>query len=117
VEKCPNCEGNHIAFSSRCAKKSEAAKAARQSRKTGTAGRAPTSEAIHTATGTNRVALGRRPRGRTAAEGGTEEDDMAAVQEEEAAREARDVVMTETETVSTAATETETEPEALVTND
>jgi hypothetical protein len=35
LERCPNCKGNHIAFSSRCAKKSEAASAARQSRKTG----------------------------------------------------------------------------------
>jgi len=32
LEKCPNSKGNHIAFSSRCAKKSEAAKAAWQSR-------------------------------------------------------------------------------------
>ena len=63
LEKCPNCKGNHIAFSSRCAKKSEAARAARRSRKTGSAGRASTSEATHTATGTNRVVLGHRPRG------------------------------------------------------
>ena len=53
LEKCPNCKGNHIAFSSRSAKNSEAAIAARQSRKPGTAGRAPASEAMHTATGTN----------------------------------------------------------------
>jgi hypothetical protein len=77
LEKCPNCKGNHIAFSSRCAKKSEATKAARQSRKTGTAGRAPASEAMHTATGTNRVVLGRRPRGGAAAGGGGEEEEMA----------------------------------------
>jgi len=127
LENCPNCKGNHIAFSRRCAKKSEAAKAARQSRKTRTAGRAPAGKARHTATGTNRVVLGHRPRGGAAAGGGSEEeemadeiaDEMADVQEDEAAGEARDVVMTETETATTAATETETESEAgaLATND
>jgi hypothetical protein len=62
LEKCPNCKGNHIAFSSRCAKKSGAAKVARQQRKTATAGPAPTSNAMHPAMGTNRVVLGHRPR-------------------------------------------------------
>jgi len=38
LEKCPNCRGNLIAFSSRCAEKAEAAKAARQIRKRGSAG-------------------------------------------------------------------------------
>jgi len=45
LETCPNCKGNHIAFSSRCVKKREATEAARQSRKIGLAGRAPTSAA------------------------------------------------------------------------
>jgi hypothetical protein len=124
LEKCPNCKGNHIAFRSRCAKKkSESSKAAHQSRKTGTAGRAPTSEAMNTATGTNRVVLGRRPSGGVVAVEGSEEeemaDEMADVQEDEAAGEARDVVMTETETATTAANETETETEAgaLAAND
>jgi len=120
LEKCPNCKGNHIAFSSRCTKKSEATKARRQSRKTGTAGRGPVGKAMHTATGTNRVVLGRRPKGGAAAGGGSEEeemaddmaDEMADVQEDEAAGDERDVVMTETETATTAATETETETEA-----
>jgi hypothetical protein len=62
-EKCPNCRANHIAFSSRCAKKSEVFRAVGQSRKTGTVEQAPTNEATHTATGTNRVVLGHRPRG------------------------------------------------------
>jgi len=81
---------------------------------TGTAGRAPTSDAMHTVTGTNRVVLGRRPRGGAAAEGGSEEDEMTDVQGEEATWEARDVVMTETETATmvTTATETETQTEA-----
>jgi len=48
---------------------------------------------------------------------GSEEEKMADVQEEEAAGEARDVVMTETETATTAATETETDAGALPTND
>jgi hypothetical protein len=98
-------------------KKSEAVKAARQSRKTATAGQAPTSEAMHTATRTNRVVPGCRPRGGAAAEGGREEEEMADVHKEEAAGEARDIMMTETETATTAATETETEAGALATND
>jgi hypothetical protein len=121
LENCPNCKGNYIAFSSRCAKKSEAAKAARQSRKTDTAGRAATSDAMHTATGTNRVVLARRPRGGAATEGGSEDEEMTDVQGEEATGEARDVVKTEAETATTAATATETETEteagALATND
>jgi len=119
LERCPNCKGNHIAFSSRCAKKSEAARAARQSRKTGTAGRAPASKATHTATGTNRVVLGHRPRGGGAADGGRAEGEgeMADAEEEEATGEARDVMMTEAEIATTTATETETEVGALATND
>jgi hypothetical protein len=60
LEKCPNWKENHIVFRSWCVKKREADKAARQSRKTGTAERAPMSEAIHMdmPMGTNRVVLG-----------------------------------------------------------
>jgi hypothetical protein len=79
LETCPNCNGNHIAFISRCAKKSEAAKAAQQSRKTGTAGQACMSEAMHTVMGTNRVVLGRRPRGGAAADGGSEQEELADI--------------------------------------
>jgi len=113
LEKCPNCRGNHIAFSSRGAKKTEAARAARQSRKTGTAGRVPTNEATHTATETNSVVLGSRPRGGGAADGGREE--KADAEKEEATGEARDVMMTEAEIATTTATETEAG--ALATND
>jgi hypothetical protein len=67
---------------------------------------------MHMAMGTSRVVLGRRPRGRAAAGGGSEveemADEMADVQEDEAAGEGRDVVMTETETATTAGTATET---------
>jgi hypothetical protein len=113
LAKCPNCRRNHIVFSSRCVKKSDAAKATRQGRKTGTAGRAPTSDARHTATWTNKVVVGRWPKGGAAAYGGSDEEEMADVKGEEATGEARDVFMTETETAITAgtATETETEPD------
>jgi hypothetical protein len=119
LEKCPNCKGSHIAFSSRCAKKREATEAARQNRKIGLAGRAPARAARDMATGSNRVVLGPRPQG--VAEGGGDEEEMADVDEEEAAGEARDVTMaeTETETATRTATDTETEIEtgALATND
>ena len=112
LEKCPNCRGNHIAFSSRCVKKREATDAARQSRKIGLGARAPTSAAEDLATGANRVMLGPRPQG-LAEGGGDEEEEMADVddEEEEAAGEARDVTMaeTETETATRTATDTETE--------
>ena len=54
--KCHNCKENRIAFSNRCAKKTEATGVARQSRKTGLAGHASMREV----TGANRVALGTR---------------------------------------------------------
>jgi len=63
LEKCPNCDGNHIAFSCRCVKKREATEAARQSRNIGLAGRVPTSAAQDMATGSNRVVLRPRPEG------------------------------------------------------
>jgi len=93
-------------------KKSKAAKAARQSRKTGTGVQAHTSEGMHTATGMNRVVLGRRPRGGGAADGGREE--MADAEVEETTGKARDVMMTEAEIATTTATETEAG--ALATN-
>jgi len=72
---------------------------------------------MHMAMGTNRVVLGRKPRRGAAVEGGSEEEAMADMQEEEAVGEARDIVMTEIETATTATTETETEAGSLVTND
>jgi hypothetical protein len=117
LEKCPNCKGNHIAFSSRCAKNSEAARAARQRRKTGTAGRAPKSQSTHTATGTKRVVLGHRPRGVAAAGCRKTEREMADAEEEEGTAEARDVMITEAEIASMTPTATETEAGAMATND
>jgi hypothetical protein len=72
---------------------------------------------MHTATGTNSVVLGCRPRRGALAAGGSEEEEMADVQEGETAGEARDVMMSEAETATTAATETDTEAGALATND
>jgi len=78
---------------------------------------------MHTATGMNRVVLGRRPRGGAATGRGSEEeemaDEMADLQEVKAAGEARDRVMTKTETATSAATATAsaTEAGALATND
>ena len=112
LEKCPDCKGNHIAFSRRCVKKREATEGAWQSRKIELAGRAPTSAAQDMATGSNSVMLGSRPQG-VAEGGGDEEEDMADVdeEEEEAAGEARDITMaeTKTETATRTATDTETE--------
>jgi predicted RNA-binding protein associated with RNAse of E/G family len=71
------------------------------------------------ATRSNRVLLGPRPQG--VAEGVGDEEELADVDEEEAAGEARDVTMakTETETATRTATAVETEIEtgALATND
>jgi hypothetical protein len=56
IEKWRNCKGNHIEFSNRCAKKTEAARAVPQRRKTGLEGHASMREV----TAGNRVALGTR---------------------------------------------------------
>jgi len=85
----------------------------------GLAGRAPTGEAMNIATRTNRVVLSLRARG-AVADGGSKQEEMANVEEEEATGEAWDVTMTETETAiaTTTANKTETESEvvALATN-
>ena len=87
LEKCLNCKGNHIAFSSRCMKQTEATEAAWQSRKIGLAGRASMSAARDkaTATSANRVALDPRPQGVAEGGGGGDEEEMADVDEEEEA--------------------------------
>jgi len=119
LEMCPNSKGNHIAFTSRCVRKRNAAKPALQSREAGTAGRVPTSEATHMAMGTNRVVLGPTPSGGAAAEGGREEEEMADVEQEKAAGQPRDVIMTEKDTATDNATiaTTQTEAVALTCND
>ena len=123
LEKCPNCNGNHIAFSSRCVKKPEATEAARQSRKIRLAARASTSAAQDMATpkGANRVALGPRPQGVAEGGGDGDEEEMADVDEEEEAAVggAIDFTMAEIDTAKMIATniESETETGALATND
>jgi hypothetical protein len=94
MEKCPNCKGNHIAFSNRCAKKTEAARAARQSRKTGLEGHASMREV----TGANRVALGtRQARGIRDDEGEPMADEeVDDTREKEGAKGEGDVIMAET---------------------
>jgi len=79
----------------------------------GTAGRAPTNEATHMATVTNRVVLGHRPREGGAAHGGREE--KADAEEEEATWEVRYVMMKEAEIATTTATEMDAG--SLATND
>ena len=118
VEKCPNCKGDHIAFSSRCVKTREPTEAARLSRKIQRAGLAPASAARDMATGSNRVVLGPRPQG-VAGDGGDEQEMADVDEEEEAAGEARDVTMAEIETATRTVTDTETETETgtLATHD
>jgi hypothetical protein len=120
--KCPNCKGNHIAFSSRSGKKTAATEAAWQSRLIGLAGRASTSAArdVAMATGPNRVALGSRPHRFAEGGGDGDQEEMADVDEEdEAAGGARDIMMAKIETATRTATdiESETETGALATTD
>ena len=116
LEMCPNSRAYHIAFSNRWAKKTEAARAARQSRKIGQAGRASTNVATDVASGMKRVMLGPRPRG-TAADGAGSEVEMTDVEEKEATGETEDVAMTETANTTATETETETETGAPASND
>jgi len=75
---------------------------------------------MHMAIIRNRLVLDPIPRGGAAAEGGTQQEEMADVEKEQAMGEARDVLMTktatETETMTTMAV-TESEAEALASND
>jgi len=64
---------------------------------------------MHVALGTNRVLLGHRPKGAVGADGGSEEEHIADVQEEEAPGEVRDIMKTKTDIATTTMTVTETE--------
>jgi hypothetical protein len=122
LEKCPNCKGNHIAFSSRWVKKREATVALRQSITIRVAGGAPTRAAQDMAMGLNRVVLGPKPQG-VAEGGGDDEEEIVDVveEEEEALEDAADITMgdAENETATRTATNTETEIQtgALATDD
>jgi len=109
LEKFHNC----IAYSSRRAKRSNAARAAQESRKMGTAGRVPTNKAMHTAMGIYRVVLGHRSWGGGAAAARRVEQDDA--EEQDATVKASEVMMTEAEIATTNATEPD--PGSLAPND
>jgi len=96
-------------------KKTEAAKAAQQSRGIGPAGRASTNAAAGVASGTNRVMLGHRPE-RTAKGGGRSEAELVDAEEAEEMGEAENVMKTESATMAATETGTETETGALATN-
>jgi hypothetical protein len=93
IDKWPNCKGHHIAFSNRCAKNTEAARAARQSRKTGLAGH----PSMREVTGANRVALGMgQARGIRDNEGQPMADEEADdTREKERAKREEDVIRAE----------------------
>jgi len=109
MEKCPNCKENHIAFRNRCAKKTEAARAARQSRKTGLAGHA----SVRELTGANSVELGTRQ------VRGTRDDDGEPMADEEAhdTREKEGAKVEGDVTMAEPAGETEIEMGAATSND
>ena len=77
-------------------KRNEASKDVWQSTQTEIAGQAPMSGAMDMAMVTNSMVHCPRPRGEVAADGGSKEEEMEDVEEEEAIGEARDVMMTET---------------------
>jgi len=94
LQKCPNRNGNHIAFSNRCAKKTEAARAAPHSRRTGLAGQAPRRGVA----GATRVPLGtRQARGIRDDEGEPMvEEEADNGREKEGVEGERDTIMAET---------------------
>jgi hypothetical protein len=112
-EKCPNCRGNHIAFSSRCTKKTEVTRAAREERRREPAGR--TARAGGAATGTNRITLGQQAEALGGGARGQSEEEMADARVEEAGEEEEDVTMGESAMAMTTAmvtiTATSIEPE------
>jgi len=94
IEKCPNCKGNHIAFSTGCGKKTEAARAVWQCSKSGLVGHAE----IWELTGAHRVTLGMRQR---RAEGHDEQEPIVDKEGDDTranqgAKEAGEVIMAET---------------------
>jgi hypothetical protein len=99
-------------------KKREATEAAQQPRTIGRPGRWSTSVAREMAKGSNGVVHG--PRSQADVDGRGDEEEMADVdEEEEAAKEARDITMDKTETATTTATGTkiETDTGVLATKD
>jgi len=95
--KYPNCRGNHIAFSNRCAKKREVTRAAQEDNRREPAGR--TTRGGEAATGTNRITLGKRAEAVGGGDRGWSEEKMADAREEEAGEE--DITMGQSATVTT----------------
>jgi len=115
-DKCTTCRGNHIAFSNRCAEKTEAAKAALQSGGMGVAWPASANAASKVASGTNRRVRDHRPN-ETANEAGGSGAELVHAEEEEAIREVEDVTIADIATMAAAETGSETAMGALATND
>jgi len=88
-EKCPNCKGRHIAFSSRCAKKVEDTREAWGRRRKEPAGQ--TMQTMGPTTGANRIVLGLRTRVPEGGKRSGSDEEMADAQE--GGREADDVTM------------------------
>jgi hypothetical protein len=112
LDECPNSRRNQIAFGWRCAKKPQAAPAARQHTVRASAGSAPRNEAPDTTTGTITLVFCHRPRGGRAADAGRNE--KAHTEDEEATGEAHNIMMTETEITTTTATDTQAEALATI---
>jgi len=91
-EKCPNCKGNHIEFSAKCAKTIEALTMVRQSRQW-----QPNVRETRELTWANRVALGTRQARNTEGESiADEEEGDTGEMEMEGAEVENDVTMSET---------------------
>jgi len=103
-EKCPNCEGSHIAFSSGCAKKAEATREARERRRKEPAGR--TMQTTGATTGANRIVLGLRTRAPEGGERSGSKEERADA--EEGGIEAEDVTMAESTLPTPTATAAQT---------
>ena len=98
--KCPNCKGNHIAFSSRCAKKAEATNEAQERRRTEPAGR--TTKTAGPTSGANKTALSLRARAPESSERGGSNEELADADQGKAG--AEDITMVESTTPTTMAT-------------
>jgi hypothetical protein len=107
LEKCLWSKGNHIAFSNRCATKTDVAKAAHYSWGLRLAGWESANTAGDLASVTNRVVLGQRAKGSSKDAGGSEAE-LVDAEKEEAITELEDITMMEIVTTATSETGTDT---------
>jgi len=105
-EKCPNGRGNHIAFSSRCAKNSEATREAWERRRREPAGW--TTKTAGPISGVTTTALSLRARALERGESGGSGEEMANAKEGGA--EAEDITMVGSTTLRTTATPAQSAP-------